>query len=46
MNILLAPDKFKGSLDAFSLCEAIRAGIRQTYPQANIITRPLADGGD
>ncbi|MEL6594277.1 MAG: glycerate kinase, partial [Bacteroidota bacterium] len=46
MKILLAPDKFKGSLDAFSLCKALSEGILKHYPQAEIITRPLADGGD
>lgn len=46
MNILLCPDKFKGSLSAREVCEALGKGIATTHPQANIINCPLADGGD
>lgn len=46
MNILLAPDKFKGSLSAKDVCEALNIGLHRTYPHATIISRPLADGGD
>lgn len=46
MNILLAPDKFKGSLSAHEVCQALTTGIKQVNSQANIISRPLADGGD
>jgi glycerate kinase len=46
MNILIAPDKFKGSLTAREVCTAIEAGLRETYPDAEIEHAPLADGGD
>ncbi len=46
MTILLAPDKFKGSLDSFELCRAMAEGIRQANDAINIISLPLADGGD
>lgn len=46
MNILIAPDKFKGSLPAREVCRAITKGIRNRYPGAIIQHHPLADGGD
>ncbi|TXF90297.1 glycerate kinase [Neolewinella aurantiaca] len=46
MNVLIAPDKFKGSLSANSVCEAIATGIRRKYPAAKVAYHPLADGGD
>ena len=46
MNILIAPDKFKGSLTAGEVCEAIAAGLRAGRPGATIRLAPLADGGD
>lgn len=46
MKILLAPDKFKGSLSAYEVCQALTKGLLKKYPNATIITKPLADGGD
>ena len=46
MNILLAPDKFKGSLTANEVCDALKQGLLQTNPELNIISIPLADGGE
>ncbi|MEM7660324.1 MAG: glycerate kinase [Bacteroidota bacterium] len=46
MKILLAPDKFKGSLSAQGVCDALTAGIRAVLPEATLLARPLADGGD
>lgn len=46
MTILLAPDKFKGSLSAKGVCDALESGLRQNYPDAEIIKFPLADGGE
>ncbi|TLV01162.1 glycerate kinase [Dyadobacter luticola] len=46
MNILVAPDKFRGSLEATEVCLAIKVGILLAFPHANIITVPLADGGE
>ncbi len=46
MRILLAPDKFKGSLSSFEVCEAIRAGLMQDDDRFEIISLPMADGGD
>lgn len=46
MRILIAPDKFKGSIDAVRLCELMAATLQEILPEADIIQRPLADGGD
>lgn len=46
MNILIAPDKFKGSLEATQVCDAIRAALRQCDATINCVDIPLADGGE
>src|SRR6266700_738467 len=46
MKIIIAPDKFKGSLTSFEVCDAVAAGIHQTYPSAEVLKFPMADGGD
>ena len=46
MKILIAPDKFKGSLTADEVTEAISAGIASVDPALVTIPFPLADGGD
>lgn len=46
MKIILAPDKFKGSLTAFEVCEAMEKGIRFLHPHATVQAFPMADGGD
>lgn len=46
MKILVAPDKFRGSLEAGEVCEAIEKGILQAYPEAQVTAIPLADGGE
>ena len=46
MNILLCPDKFKGSLSADKVCAALRKGLCEDAPNLKIVTHPMADGGD
>ena len=46
MRILIAPDKFRGSLEADEVCSAVKAGILLAYPDAEITAIPLADGGE
>ena len=46
MQILIAPDKFRGSLEASAVCQAVEEGILLAYPLAHIIAIPLADGGE
>src|SRR5881396_1310317 len=46
MRILIAPDKFKGSLSAREVAENIALGLRDVLPGAKIDIVPLADGGE
>lgn len=46
MRILIAPDKFKGSLDAAAAAHAMAKGIREAYPEAVLDLCPIADGGE
>ncbi len=46
MKILVASDKWKGSLSAPAACAAMRLGLRHLWPDAAIIERPIADGGE
>jgi glycerate kinase len=46
MKIVVAPDKFKGSLPAAEVADAIAAGLRAELPGAEVVTVPVADGGD
>jgi glycerate kinase len=45
-RILIACDKFKGSLDAPSACAAIARGLSTRFPHATIVQHPIADGGE
>lgn len=44
-TVLIASDKFKGSLTAAQVAAAVSAGIRRVS-DARIVTVPVADGGD
>mgnify|MGYP002635304889 CR=1 FL=1 len=46
MRILIAPDKFKGSLKAAEAATAIRDGFSRVFPHANFELIPIADGGE
>ena len=46
MKILIAPDKFKGSLTAPEVAENIAKGLRDVLPDAEIDIVPMADGGE
>ena len=46
MRYLIAPDKFKGTLNAQEVAEAIAAGIRDFDPGAELDLIPIADGGE
>ncbi len=46
MKILVAPDKFKGSLSAVAAVAAITRGLRAVWPEAEITGAPIADGGE
>jgi len=46
MKVLVALDKFKGSLSAQEACNAVKAGILKFDPSADVKLLPLADGGE
>lgn len=45
-TVLIAPDKFKGSLTAAEVADALADGILGARPEAEVRRLPLADGGD
>jgi glycerate 2-kinase len=45
-RVVLAPDKFKGSLTAAQVAEALAAGMLDVLPEVETIMLPVADGGD
>ena len=45
-SILIAPDKFKGSLTAVEVCEAIEEGVKRLRNDFQVKMVPLADGGE
>ena len=46
MRVVIAPDKFKGSLSAPQVAAAVAAGLREVVPDVEAIEVPVADGGD
>jgi glycerate kinase len=46
MKILIAPDKFKGALNAREIAENIATGLLDIFPDAQIELVPMADGGE
>lgn len=46
MRILIAPDKFKSTLTATEVCEAVSLGVLDYDQGIEIVTHPLADGGE
>lgn len=46
MKIVVAPQTFKGSLDAPEVAEAMARGVRQVFPDAEVEVLPVADGGE
>ncbi|MFF3686126.1 glycerate kinase [Streptomyces sp. NPDC002187] len=45
-RVLVAADKFKGSLTAVQVAERVTAGLRRVLPELEVETLPVADGGD
>jgi glycerate 2-kinase len=45
MRVIIAPDKFKGSVSAVAAAEALRDGMLQSR-RLNVKCIPMADGGD
>jgi len=45
-HVVIAPDKFKGSLGAPEVAARIGAGLRRVRPDVPLLELPVADGGD
>ena len=45
-RVLVAPDKFKGSLTAAEVADALAEGLAAGNPSWRITCAPVADGGD
>ncbi|WP_438302956.1 glycerate kinase [Streptomyces sp. HUAS TT11] len=45
-RVLVAADKFKGSLTAVQVAERVTAGLRRVVPDLDVESLPVADGGD
>jgi len=45
-HVLIASDKFKGSLTAVQVGEAVSRGLRRVRPDVEVTVLPVADGGD
>src|SRR5689334_3967693 len=46
VRIVIAPDKFKGSLSAEEAARCLATGIREARADAEIAVVPMADGGE
>ncbi len=46
LRIVVAPDKFKGSLTAPAAADAMARGVRRAVPEAQFVLVPMADGGE
>ena len=46
MRVVIAPDSYKGSLTAAEVAEAMAAGVRRVWPEAQLTLVPMADGGE
>jgi glycerate kinase len=46
VHVVIAPDKFKGSLTAVQAADAIASGVLSASPTASVHALPVADGGE
>jgi len=46
VKVVVAPNAFKGSLTATQAAHAMALGVRDVFPQADVVQVPVADGGD
>lgn len=46
MKVVVAPNAFKGTLTAPQAAAAMARGVREVYPDAEVVEVPVADGGD
>lgn len=45
-KIIVMPDSFKGTLSSKQICETIKTSALQHFPDCEVVTIPVADGGE
>lgn len=45
-KIILMPDSFKGTMSSSEICMLMEKAIRNTYPTVEVLSIPVADGGE
>lgn len=45
-KIILIPDSYKGTMSSGEICSIMNDSIKKTYPSAQVISIPVADGGE
>lgn len=45
-RIVIAPDSFKGTLEAREVCNIIAGEVKKLCPEAEILCIPMSDGGE
>ena len=43
---VIIPDSFKGSMDSIEICELASAKVKKFFPDCEVISLPVADGGE
>ena len=46
MKVIIAMDSFKGTLAGYEACEVIASAIAECTPDARLVIKPMADGGE
>ena len=46
MKVVVAVDSFKGSMSSREAGNAVKEGVLRVYPDAEVVVRALADGGE
>ncbi|HYM65708.1 MAG TPA: glycerate kinase [Patescibacteria group bacterium] len=46
MKVVVAPNAFKGTLTAPQAAAAMASGVREVFPDADVVEVPVADGGE
>lgn len=45
-KIITAPDSFKGTLSSVQVCQFIQAAAQEAFPACEVLSVPIADGGE
>jgi glycerate kinase len=43
---VIIPDSFKGSIDSIEICNLASSKVTQFFPECEVISLPVADGGE